>query len=249
MKKLLLILRSRRGDLLVDSMVGAVVVGIIIAVTAGTLVIMGKTSVNNSQNTARTIMLNNAISDQLPQAGALTGAPVITQAKVLDKTVDIAVWKKTDPAAGITTVYARTAKANNTAPEECRSAESAATGGCLLVSTRLTDDVGGMSVAAIKLINGSGSVKLKTETKVQPEVGEVRYVFKVTDSPAGTSSSLTFTSDATGTEFTVPIPAGKTGYFYGSLELPETATNISLTPSGPVKFDDTSFLMYGAPNE
>lgn len=248
MKKLLLILRSRRGDLLVDAMVGAVVVGIIVAVTAGTLVIMGQTSINNSQNTARTITLNNVVSDQLPQAGVLTGTPVVTETKVLDKSVDVAVWKTVDATAGITTLYARTAKANNSNPGECRTANVKATTGCLVTSTRLINDIGGVEVAEIKLVAGSGTVKLKTAAKVPAAVKEVRYVFKVSESPAG-ESSLTFTSDSTGTAFSVPIPPGKTGYFYGSLELPETATNISLTPSGPVKFDDTSFLMYGAPNE
>lgn len=248
MKKLMLILRSRRGDLLVDSMIGAVVVGIIIAVTAGTLVILGKTSVNNSQNTARSISLNNTISDQMPLAHTLTGTPVISEAKVLDRTIKIALWKQTDAAAGITTVYARTAKAKNGDPDSCLTADIKNPGECLIATSRLTNDVGGMDVKDFKLIPGSGTVMYKTENRIPADVKEVRYVFKVTDSPSG-ESSLAFTSDATGTTHTVPIPSGKTGYYYGSLILPDTATNISLTPSGPAKFDDTSFFMYGAPNE
>lgn len=245
MKKLLLILRSRRGDLLVDSMIGAVVVGLIIAVTAGTLVILGKTSTNNSQNTARSIVLNNTISDQLPEAHVLTGTPVIVETTVFDKSVSVAVWKTAD-TGGTTTVYARTAKASNKKPEECRTAAVANPGECLMASTRLTNDVGGMEVTEYKLVPGTGAVKFRTAAKIPAGIKEVRYVFKVVDAPAE-DSSLIFASDATGTKHAVPIPAGKTGYYYGSLELPETATNISLTPSGPAIFDDTSFFMYGAP--
>lgn len=248
MKKLLLVLRSRRGDLLVDGMIGAVVAGMIITATVSLLIVLGQTGVTNSNNAARDILINSVLNEKLPELESIPvppAAPAITTYPVMGGTVDVAVWREKEPLTGTSVLYARTSRYGNTNTAQCRIADNTNPGQCLIARMRLNDDVGGMDVTKYPLVPGTSGVKFKTAAPIPASVTEIRYVFKVTE--ASVASTVRFSGDAGTTPFTVDIPAGQTGFYYGSLDLPATASSISITPTPSLVFDDTSFLLYGAP--
>jgi hypothetical protein len=250
MKKLLLILRSRRGDLLVDGMVGAVVAGMIVTATVSLLIVLGQSGVNNSNNSARDILINSVLNEQLPELDSIPvppATPAITAYPVMGGTVDVAVWREKEAGTGTSILYARTSRYGNTNPAQCRTADKNNAGQCLITRMRLNDDVGGMDVTQYPLVRGvaPSTYIFKTAAPIPASVTEVRYVFKVTE--ASVASTVKFSGDAGTTPFTVTIPAGQTGFYYGSLNIPAAASNIYITPTSSLVFDDTSFLLYGAP--
>jgi hypothetical protein len=253
MKKLLLILRSRRGDLLVDGMIGAAVAGIIITATISLLIVLGQSNVANSNNAARSILINSVLSDKLPALSTLTGTPAVASYPVMDGTVEVAVWRekelKSGNPAGTSVLYARTARYGNTTPAQCKTADKTNPGNCLITMMRINDDVGGMNLTTFKLNPGvaPSTYIFRTAAQIPAAVKEVRYVFKVTE--ASVASTVRFSGDSGSAPVNVTIPSGQTGFYYGSLTMPATATNIYITPvtTGTLTFDNTSFLLYGAP--
>lgn len=250
MKKLMLILRSRRGDLLVDGMIGAAVAGIIITATISLLIVLGQSNVANSNNAARSILINSVLSDKLPALSTLTATPAVTSYAVMDGTVEVAVWReqeiKSGAPAGTSILYARTSRYGNPTPAQCKTADKTNPDNCLITMMRLNDDVGGMNLTKFPLAPATAPAKLQTVAPVPAGVKEIRYVFKVTE--ATVTSTVRFTGSA-GVSFDVTIPAGQTGFYYGSLGMPSTASDVTITAvsTGTLSFDDTSFLLYGAP--
>jgi len=74
---------------------------------------------------------------------------------------------------------------------------------------------------------------------------DLRYVIKAVAVPD--NSGLLFTNkDHPEVTFTVPVPSGQTGYYYGGI-LVNPGEALTLAMTGPASYDTSSLLIYEAP--
>jgi hypothetical protein len=237
------LLESQRGDLFIDSMVGAVIIALIMA-AAGT-VLMGATAAasGNDHTTTRSILLNTVLSDEKPNLAKYTPTPQTITRTVNGEDVSIALWRE-DPSSGISVLNAATQRPAKTAEgADCSGADRLDSTKCLSSRTTVTTSSGGVDVKAVTLAPGTAGA-LKDFT-APAGATELRYVFKVT--AASADSTLTFGNrDHPEVTSVVKIPAGQTGYFYGRI-LVNGGAKLFLQTSGPATVDADSILIYEAP--
>lgn len=234
---------SQRGDLFIDSMVGAVIIALIMA-AAGT-VLIGATAAasGNDHTTTRSILLNTVLSDEKPNLAKYTPTPQTITRTVSGEDVSIALWRE-DPSPGISVLNAATQRPTKAAEgADCSGADRLDSTKCLNSRTTVTASSGGVDVKEIPLAPGTAGA-LKDFT-APAGATEMRYVFKVTGASA--DSTLTFGNrDHPDVTSVVKIPAGQTGYFYGRI-LVNGGAKLFLQTSGPATVDAASILIYEAP--
>lgn len=243
MNRLRKLLKSQRGDLFLDSMIGAVIIALIMA-AAGT-VLMGATSAatGNDATTARSILLNTVLSDEKPNLANYTSTPQTLTRTTNGAAVSIALWRE-DPAPGISSLNAaaqRPGKAGEGA--DCSGTDRTDASKCLSSRTTVTTSNGGVAITPVPLSSGTAGALRDFTTPAAAT--ELRYIFKVTDASA--DSTLTFGNrDHPEVTSVVKIPSGQTGYFYGRI-LVNGGAKLFLQPSGPATIDAASILIYEAP--
>jgi hypothetical protein len=242
-KTLRKLLKSQRGDLFIDSMVGAVIIALIMA-AAGTVLMGAVTAATgNDHTTSRSILLNTVLSDEKPNLAKYTGTPQTITRTTNGQDVSIAIWRE-DPSPGISVLNAATKKPAKAAEgADCAGTDRLDSTKCLSSRTAVTTSSYGVDVRAVTL--GPGTAGALKDFTAPAAATELRYVFKVTDSSA--DSSVTFGNrDHPDVKHIVRIPAGQTGYFYGRI-LVNGGSKLFLQTSGPTTVDAGSILIYEAP--
>lgn len=241
MTALLRILRSRRGDLLVDAVVGAVVSALIMGTTAAILLVSGQISVAQANDTARLVALTSVANSSIPTASAL---PATSDDEVMDKKLAVSVWADTSDDRLVRSVFAATTKYGHE-DAVCTEAAAPSSKECLVAKVSVDDSIGGVDVMTFDLQESSTGA-WQTTTDVPSDVTELRYVFKVLEAPKD-DETLTFSNDSGGS-YDVRVPAGATGYFYGSVRTGDTDTSTSITVKAPkLSLDESAFALYAAP--
>lgn len=236
------ILRSERGDLLIDSMFGAVVLALIIFSAAAILVATLNAAVGTSRATARAVTLKTALSDALPKISTYTGTPTTTNVTVLGEQVPLTMWRET-VSPTLSVLHGAAPRNASIAATACTTPAAVNASSCVTSSVSVQTTRSGITApTAIPLTAGSGST-LFTFT-APAGATEIRYVFKVTAAPAASTLRFNNTGQA-GVGFDVAIPAGQTGYYYGRA-LVAPGSVLSVTTTGPATYDNSTFLIYKA---
>lgn len=243
MRKLRRILRSQRGDLLIDSMFGAFIIALIMA-TAGSVLIAATTaSGGNDRMTARSILLNTVLSDEKPNLATYTSEPRTVSRTANGKSVTISLWRD-EPSPGVTVLNAATPKPTaRTESTNCSGPDRLDSAKCLTSRTVITTPASGVAIKAVPLAAGTSGAL--ADFTAPAGATELRYVLKVTGATA--DSTVTFGNrDHPEVTHVVRIPAGQTGYFYGRI-LVNAGSRLFLQSSGPATFDTASTMIYEAP--
>lgn len=236
-------LRSERGDLLIDSMFGVVVLALIVFAAAAILVASLNAAAGTSRSTARAVTLNTALADALPKISTYSGTPTTANVTVLGEQAPLTLWKETvSPTLSVLRgAIPRNASIGATA---CINPAALDRSKCLTseVSSQ-TSRSGIAALAAIPLSPGTGGTLFTFSAPAGAT--EVRYVFKVT-AASGASTVRFNNTGQPGVGFDIPVPAGQTGYYYGRA-LVNAGSNLSITTTGPATVDTSTFLIYKAP--
>jgi hypothetical protein len=242
-KTLKKLLGSQRGDLLIDSMIGAVIIAIIMAAAGTVLIGAASASSGNDTTTTRSILLNTVLSDEKPNLAKYTDAPQTLARTAGGQDVSVAIWRE-EPAPGMSVLNAATKRPSKGADgADCAGPDRLDSSKCLSSRTTITTSNAGIAIASVTLSPGTtGALK---DFTVPAGATELRYVFKVTEASA--DSTLTFGNrDHPDIKHAVKIPAGHTGYFYGRI-LVNGGAKLFLQTSGPATIDAGSILIYEAP--
>lgn len=241
MKRLLRILRSQRGDLLIDSMFGVILITLIMVSASGVLVVASTASMGTSTNTARAIVLNTALSDAKPLIGTFTAAPTTLAATDLSKGVSVILWRE-DRTSTLAVLHAATNR-HGSQSSDCTDPAHLDPGKCMQSDTAVVTSHSGVAVTAVPLSPGTGGALFDLTAPITAT--EIRYVVKVTDASA--DSKLTFINkDHSEVTFDVLVPAGQLGYYYGRV-LVNAGSNLGLVTTGPATYDTAAMMIYQEP--
>jgi hypothetical protein len=236
------LLRSQRGDMLIDSMAGVVIIVIILVAAVAIIVAAAMASVGSSHSTARSILLNSTLSDQKPALSSFTAAPTTINGSVQGQNVPMTLWRE-DTAGGTVILHGAVPRNTDVANTACADPAHLDSDQCLTSQTSATTVKAGIAQTPVALQPGDSGALYKLT--VPAGQTELRYVFKATAVTA--DSKLSFiNNDHPEVSFDVPIPSGQTGYYYGRI-LTDAGSHLSLTSTGPVTFDPGSFMIYEAP--
>lgn len=243
MKRLRKLLKSQRGDLFIDSMIGAVIIALIMAAAGTVLIGATAAATGNDGTTTRSILLNTVLSDEKPNLAKYTATPQTITRTANGQDVPVTLWRD-DPAPGLSVLNAVTQRPNKDGDgADCPGADRTDSTKCLGSRTTVTTSNGGVAITAVVL--NPGTAGALNDFTAPAAATELRYVFKVT--AASADSTLTFGNrDHPEVTSVVKIPSGQTGYFYGRL-LVNGGAKLFLQPSGTAAIDAASILIYEAP--
>lgn len=243
MQRLRRLLGSERGDLLIDSMFGAVILGIMMAATGSILMGAIGASTGNHNTTVRSVLLNTVLADEKPRLSTYTATPRSVTRTVNGASISVSIWRE-EPSAGITLLKAATPKPTVKAQSaDCAGPDRLDPAKCLTSSTVVTTSQGGVEIETVTL--APGTTGALADFTVPAGATELRYVFKVTAAPA--DSTLTFGNrDHPDVRHIVKLPAGQTGYFYGRI-LVTADSKLFLQSAGPAVIDAAGIMIYEAP--
>ncbi|ACL42094.1 hypothetical protein Achl_4143 (plasmid) [Pseudarthrobacter chlorophenolicus A6] len=241
MNRIRRILNSERGDLLIDSMVGAVII-VIMMVAAGSIMVGAVgAATGNDDATTRSILLNTVLSDEKPNLGSYTETPHTLTRTVNGEDIPVTLWRE-EPAAGMTFLKAAVPKPSAKGAD-CSGPERLDSTTCMTSSTAITTSEAGVDIKAVPL--SAGTEGALTDFTAPAGATELRYVFKMTS--ATNNSTVTFGNrDHPDAKLVVNIPAGQTGYFYGRL-LVTPGSRLFMQLSGAATLDTASTMIYEAP--
>lgn len=237
MKSVPQILRSERGDLLVESVVGTVIVALTLIPVSGIIITASKTSSAAQANTTRIGFLHSVLAQETPLISSHTTIPVISTRTVNGSELPITFWREDTNRA--------TAVLHAAVPGYGRGADCndpSALAGCLTASTTVPLDAAGIALTKIPL--NSGAEGASQTAVIGAGVQEIRYVFKVAAAPVADQVTLTV-SPGTATAV-VDVPIDQTGYYFGSLQV-DPGTTISITLPEGATVDPDSILLYESP--
>lgn len=242
MKNLTRVLRSQRGDLLIDSMFGAVVIAIVMAASVSVLMAATGAAAGNNDMTVRSVLLNTVLSDEKPRLSSYSETPTTFTRTAAGHSVTVTLWR-TEPSPGTTVLNAATPKRVSAAATDCTVPEQVSTQGCLTARTVTTTSSAGVSLNILTLAPGTaGALHDFTAPAASTEL---RYVLKVTDASGDSTISFGNRDHAAATH-TIAVPAGQTGYFYGRI-LVDPGSLLFISSSGPAVLDTASTTIYEAP--
>ncbi|GAA4035571.1 hypothetical protein GCM10023063_20150 [Arthrobacter methylotrophus] len=242
MKRGTRLLRSQRGDMLLDSMAGVVIIVIILFAAVGIIVAAAIASVGSSHSTARSILLNSTLSDQKPALSSFTAAPSTVNGSVQGKNVPVTLWREDTPG-GTVILHGAVPRNADVADTACADPTHLDPDQCLTSQTSATTVKAGVALTLVPLQPGDAGAMYKLT--VPAGQTELRYVFKVTAVTADSKLSI-INSDHPEVSFDVSIPSGQAGYYYGRI-LTDAGSHLSLSSTGPATFDPASFTIYEAP--
>lgn len=242
MKNLIRLLRCQRGDLLIDSMFAAVVLAIVMTASGAVLMAAAGAASGNHDLTSRSGLLNTVLSDEKPRLDSYTSTPTTVTRTAAGKTVNVTIWR-TEPTPGTVVLNAATPKRATSESTDCTVPDQVSAQGCLTARTVTPISSAGVSVTPLTLAPGtSGALH---DFTVPAGATELRYVLKVTD--ASGDSIISFGNrDHTGATHKIAVPTGKTGYFYGRIQV-DPGHLLFISSSGPAVLDSASTLIYEAP--
>lgn len=242
-RKLRRILQSQRGDLLVDSMFGALIIAVIMAAAGSVLIAATTASIGNDRTTTLSILLNTVLSDEKPNLAAYTTTPKSFTRTVNEQSISISLWRE-EPAAGVTVLHAATPRPKATSVDaDCSGTDRLDSSKCLTSRIAITTSTAGVAIKAVTLALGTAGAI--ADFTAPAAATELRYLFKVTTATA--DSTVTFGNrDHPEVKHVIKVPAGQTGYFYGRL-LVNAGSRLFLQSSGPVTIDTASTMIYEAP--
>lgn len=242
MKRLRKLLSSQRGDMLIDSMFGAVIISIIMA-AAGSLMMAATTAATgNDATTTRSILLNTVLSDEKPNLANYTATPQTLVRTFNGQDFTVALWRE-EPSPGVTVLHAATRKpAKDAELADCSGPDRLDSGNCLTSRTVTTTSASGVEITTVPL--NPGTAGALHDFTAPAGATELRYIVKVT--AAAGDSTLTFGSRDQPAVHVVKIPSGQTGYFYGRI-LVDAGSRLFLASSGPATIDSASTVIYEAP--
>lgn len=243
MKTLRKLLGSQRGDLLVDSMFGALIIAVIMAAAGSVLMAATAASNGNDKTTTRSILLNTVLSDEKPNVANYTAAPQTVTRTSSGQNISISLWRD-ELSPGVTVLNAATAKPTaTTAAANCAGTDRLDSAKCMTSRTVITTTESGVATKTIALAPGTAGAL--SEFTAPAGATELRYLFKVTS--AGADSTITFGNrDHPDAQHVIKIPSGQTGYFYGRI-LVNAGSRLFLQSSGPVTIDTANTMIYEAP--
>ena len=240
MKKLLRVLRSQRGDLLVDSVFSAVVLSTVMAASGVLVMSVSAAASGGDATTTRTILLNSVLSEEQARGDTYTPSPQALTRTLLGKDVTVHVWRETSGSAS--TLKAAVSK-ENVQTMTCSNPGNLPAEQCITSQKPLpTTPAGGIKVSPLPLLPGTGGAMY--EFTVPAGTTELHYVFKAMTVPA--ASGMVFANRThPGATHTVDLAAGQHGYYYGRI-IVAPGDVLTLTSSGTATYDPQSFLMYEA---
>lgn len=241
LKKLLRLLRSQRGDLLVDSVFSAVVLSTVMAASAALVMSVSAAASGGDAIAARTILLNSVLSEEQARGDSYTPSPQALTRPLLGRDVSVYVWRETVGGASILKAAVSKEKAQDPV---CSTALDLPDEQCITSQKPLPGTpVGGIRVDRLPLQPGTDGAMY--EFAVPAGATELRYVFKAASVPA--ASQMVFANKTRpGATHTVDLPVGQHGYFYGRI-IVTPGDVLTLTPAGTAAYDPQSFLIYEAP--
>ncbi|MET4144346.1 hypothetical protein [Arthrobacter sp. UYCo732] len=243
MKGLRRLLRSQRGDLMIESMVGALIIAIIMAAGGSVLMAATAASDGNDKLTSRSILLNTVLSDEKPNLATYTAEPRSVVRTINGNSISVAIWRET-PAEGVTVLNAATPKPTAAAANaDCSGPDRVSSGLCLTSRTVITTSNGGVDIQAVP--QSPGTPGALADFTAPADATELRYIFKVTEA-AGDSTVMFGNRDHPEVSHVVKIPAGQTGYFYGRV-LVNAGSKLFVQSAGPASIDPASITIYEAP--
>lgn len=105
MKSVRQILRSERGDLLIESVVGTVIVALTLVPVAGILIGAATSTAAARVTESRTVLLNAVLADQTPLISIYSADPVTTNRTVDGSEVPVTLWRES-PNGGTAILHA-----------------------------------------------------------------------------------------------------------------------------------------------
>jgi hypothetical protein len=236
-KSLHQLLRSERGDLLLESMFAAVLLAIVLPSSA-TLIFAASASATAADSTiSRTSLLNSVLTDETPRAGSYA-TPAIVQRQLLGKTVQVAVWTENGSAGG--TLHAAMPK-DGGAPDACSNPAALDPSRCLTSSAALPAAAG----VVVKNVLTPGTAGALYDLTAPAGATELRYVFKAASVPA--DSEVVFGNrDHPEAAHNIHLTSGQAGYYYGRI-LVTGGDRLTVSTTGPATFEQESFTVYEAP--
>lgn len=233
------ILRSERGDLLVENIVGVVIVALTLIPVAGILIGATTASASAQVTTARTIFLNSLLADETPTIAAHSAAPTTTNRSVNGTDVPVTLWRE-DPNGATAILHAAAPDYSTSSAAVC--SDPASLNGCLTASVAVALDAGGIALARIPFTAGAGDTLGTAD--IGAGVQEIRYIFKVTAAPTATKLQLAASPGTAATD--VDIPEGQLGYYFGSLQV-DPGTAVEFTAPAGATVDPDSIFLYESP--
>lgn len=241
MKRLRRILRSQRGDLLIDSMLGVVLITLIMVSASGVLVVAATSSIGVSTNTSRAIVLNSVLSDAKPLSANYTSAPTTVPATAQNRGVSAILWRE-DRTPTLTVLHAATYRHGSQA-SDCTDPSHLDAGKCLQSEIAVVTSQSGVAATPVPLGPGTGGALF--DLTAPATATELRYIVKVTAAPA--DSTLSFVNkDHPEVTFDVSIPSGQSGYYYGRV-LVNGGSKLGLVTTGPATYDAGVTMIYEEP--
>lgn len=237
------VLRSERGDLLLDSMAGAVIVIVVFLAAVAVVTAATIASATTSHASSRSILLNTTLNDQLPRLASFTGAPTAVTGALDGQSVTMTLWREDADGGKLAILHGAVARSSDPSAPPCTDPATITADSCITAQSSAVTVKGPIATTSVPLVAGTAPT-LFTLT-VPSGQAELRYVFKV--SSASADSTLSFANtDHPGVSTDVKIPAGQTGYYYGRLRV-DAGSHLSITTTGPAAVDPASFLIYEAP--
>jgi hypothetical protein len=233
------ILRSERGDLLIESVVGTVIVALTLIPVAGILIGASNASASAKVTTSRTIFLSSVLADETPMISAYSTAPTTTNRSIDGAQVPVTLWRE-DPNSGTAILHAALPGYSTRSTAVCTN--PASLDGCLTDSVAVALDTAGIALTKIPFTAGSGDALGTAD--IGAGVQEIRYVFKVTAAAADTKLHLATHPGTAAAD--IAIPKDQTGYYFGSLQV-DPGTAVEFTAPAGATVDPDSIVLYESP--
>lgn len=237
------VLRSERGELLMDAMASAVIVIVVLLAAVGVVTAATLASATTGRTAARGILLATTINDQLPGLASFTSSPTTVNGTLDGKTVPMTLWREDTEGGKLAILHGAVARSSDPGASPCTDPAVITADACITSQTSAVTVKGPIATTPVPLAPAAAPALFTLA--VPAGQTELRYVFKVTDASA--DSVLTFANtDHPGIQTDVKVPAGQTGYYYGRLRT-DPGSHLSATVTGPAVVDTAGFQIYEAP--